>query len=182
MVKSRDQQHYQWQRYLCARDEDYETDDHGFLLSSGRSTLFGANQHLIYPHDLLKLRCAVVLGEAGIGKTTILQQIEQIACENSVSSGLECVPVDLGGYESSLELHSHLRENPKIVAWIGGESQLVLLLDSLDEGYLRIPTLMDALLRELATLPVDRLRLILACRASEWQQSAGLPDAMRRTR
>lgn len=166
-----DQQQYQWRRYLCPRSDSYAIDDHGFLLSPARSILFAVNQTLVSPQELLQHRCAVLLGEAGIGKTTILQQIAAYVEEALTGADRICEIVDLGSYESSSDLRSSLRENEKIVLWKSGENHLILVLDSLDEALLRFDTVGDVLLQELSTLPLNRLQLFIACRASEWQPS-----------
>jgi hypothetical protein len=68
-------------------------------------------------------------------------------------------------------LHKRIFENPDFLSWINDESQLVLQLDSLDEGLLRIDSIANLLAEELPRYPTKRLSLRIACRTAVWPSS-----------
>jgi hypothetical protein len=54
------------------------------------------------------------------------------------------------------------------MSWLSGEVILHNYLDSLDECQLQIRNVANILIAELKKLPVERLRLRVACRTADW--------------
>ena len=81
------------------------------------------------------------------------------------------IHADLRTYSSEILLHKRIFENPDFLDWIDDESELVLQLDSLDEGLLRIDTIANLLAEELPRYPITRLSLRIACRRAVWPSS-----------
>lgn len=85
--------------------------DHGLLIEP--ESAFGrvTNGHLVRTDDLVALRCAVLLGEAGIGKSTELRRIRQIIEDRG---DMRLVEVDLGEYPDVDCLRRDLFENAEV--------------------------------------------------------------------
>lgn len=114
--------------------------------------------------DLQEVPCLVLLGEAGMGKTTELE----IEDARVGAAGIPTVHVDLGDEPDLATLRCTLYDNPAFDAWLNGTDQLTLFLDSFDEAMITIDKLVGGLTRLLDEIPVDRLNLRIASRSSVW--------------
>lgn len=103
-------------------------------------------------------RCLVILGEPGIGKSTI------IAGPSLMPAGVEELRIDLGGIERMTDVFDH----PMILTWKVGEGELCLVLDALDEAIARLGNAGRILGVQLRQLPTDRLWLRITCRSADW--------------
>ncbi len=110
-------------------------------------------------------RCAVLLAEQGMGKTTVLEGLFR-ADEAERSRTLW---FDLGRVGSEASLRRYLFASPEMQRLRDGRTTLHLYLDSLDEGILGIEHLTDILALELERLPLERLRVRIACRSTHWR-------------
>jgi|GEM_PF-6391349 len=112
--------------------------------------------------ELAEKRCLVLIGEPGIGKTTCVQQYVRGETKH------HCHCIDLRSVTTDVGLKEKIRNNEEIRKWRQGNYELELFLDSLDECRLRIGNIVDVLIDVLGRMPLDRLKLRLVCRTSEW--------------
>lgn len=126
--------------------------------------------------DLLKARCAVVLGEAGTGKSTEFRlRSEELAGGGQPAFFLPIEELDQRGFSASLGLVEKQRfENWQL------EATGYIFLDSLDESLLRGGSF-DRALRNLKRdlgHRLDRAKVFVSSRVSDWRADSDL-DALR---
>lgn len=151
-------------RFWFPRGETIGLDEAGFLLNPEHEFLKHVNPKAARLADLRESPCVVLLGEAGLGKSTDLKQEQQ-----ALASGdglLHSVDLDLVGTEDSLV--RHVFDDPTWDEWRKGK-QLTLVLDALDECRISVQHVAQVLVREFRKLGnLDRLRLRVACRPGAW--------------
>ncbi len=143
---------FPWERRWVPGNEELPLDADGFYAEPEEEFL----QSVRVGRKLSELRdvpCLVLLGEAGMGKTTVVE--DHVAA----SDGEACV-VDLATIGHPPELGVEIE-----AAVSDGVEEL--FFDGLDEARLRIPTILDSLLRALAS-PARTARIRIVCRAGEW--------------
>jgi hypothetical protein len=117
-------------------------DGTNFIASPGG--LFPAqNPAVVAVGHLDPLRCVVVLGEPGIGKSTLLKAEYERAREAHART----LWVDLGAFDDSRQLSEHIFEDAVWSTTSSDDDEVVLFLDGLDEAWLRLPTVSDLLVR-----------------------------------
>ncbi len=156
-------------RYWCRREGTFRSDSHGFLLdpegSSGRSL----NPELVELTDEDGRDCLVLLGEPGMGKSTVLAAESDRWRVANGTTGDVLVGLDLGEYGDESGLIRELFEPPEWDHWRSGDRTLHLHLDGLDECRLQLPNVAKVVLRQLRKLPrLDRLKLRITCRTGAW--------------
>ncbi|MEM7759294.1 MAG: hypothetical protein AAF298_14390 [Cyanobacteria bacterium P01_A01_bin.40] len=162
---------YDWQRYWYPETGNLKLDFSGFLCDP--ESKYGN----IYNPDLVKfdaisdIPCLILLGEAGIGKTTAIKQEYEKVKNRIQRSQDDCLWFSLGDYDSDNNLCNAIFKNERFKNWLDGTHKLHLFLDSLDEGLLSIKILTRILKREINQLPCDRLYLRITCRTAEWKDS-----------
>lgn len=152
---------FNWQRYWCPREGTFNLSDGGFLVEPEGEYGRILAQDVRPFSDFASTPCLILLGEPGIGKTKALEEIAA-----SESADFQILSVDLGEFSSDDRLYRHVFESNAFRSWLSGNYALSLLLDSLDEC--RVPGIAKILSRELVRIPIERLRLRLACRTAEW--------------
>jgi len=167
---------FDWTRFWIPRDSHLLLDDDGFLVDPE-----GNLGRFLYPEALsveaaLSRRCAVLLGEPGIGKSTELERINRQG--NYASAAAQILDLNLKDYSSDSLLVQELFDSPKFRKWKTGSHELLLSLDSLDECMLRVETVANLLSSRLGRYPVDRLWLRIACRTAVWAQLQFLEEAL----
>jgi hypothetical protein len=107
-------------------------------------------------------QCTVLLGEPGIGKSTAMQQRQSELPTGALFFDLRMVAAD--------EVLQAVRGSRQV------EQAVHICIDSVDEA--DVPSFPARFIGELQRLPRGKVRLELACRASEWSKTleAGLPD------
>lgn len=114
----------------------------------------------------------VLCGEPGLGKTTELELLrERFAA--SPGGKEQLIHLKAREFESFPDLQGHLDGHPAWRAWLSNDNHLSILLDGLDEGLIRMPTLVARLRSYLEAKPKERLRFILSCRSFEWPETEG---------
>ncbi|KAA9338790.1 NACHT domain-containing protein [Adhaeribacter soli] len=165
---------YPWQRRWLITNPDpaattlpYELDNDGYVLSSKFITSLTAEPIGVTLDQLDQdLKCAVLLGEPGIGKSFELNK------QRALLIGLpDHLFLDLGSVTTEDVLYREVMHSSKVELWLKVDSILTLWLDSLDEGLLHISKLQEAILRILRKLPIERLRLRITCRNAVWPSS-----------
>jgi hypothetical protein len=88
--------------------------------------------------DLKRYRALGLLGEPGIGKSTVLEaEAARLDAESGIEDAMS-IYVDLRAYSSESLLVQRVFESPRLAEWKSGTRHLFLHLDSLDEALLRI--------------------------------------------
>jgi len=158
---------FDWKRFWCPRGESFDLSDGGFLSDPKGEWSKYLNPNLVTFDRLAEFPCVVLLGEPGIGKSLTLEN-ESAEVKKSLTSGAKLLSQDLRSFSSDARLMASLFESEMFDSWKKGDWTLHLFLDSLDECLLRIDNVAALLADELPKLPVDRLRLRIACRTATW--------------
>jgi hypothetical protein len=163
---------FNWIRFWVTREGYLLLDDDGFLADPEGK--FGSlrNPYALPFESVSGRRCAVLLGEPGIGKSTELERVSRQGV--SAPAVAEVLALNLKDYSSDSLLVHDLFENPKLRDWATGSDELLLSLDSLDECMLRVETVANLLSSRLGRYPIDRLWLRIACRTAVWAQLQSL--------
>jgi len=119
--------------------------------------------------ELVDKPCLFLLGEPALGKSTaIRREVDRLRSE--LPADEQAVMIDLAAISSDSALDSEF-EDVAIQEWQTGQKILHLFLDSYDECLRHYPALKPRLLRNLSRLPLDRLRLRIACRSGDFPGS-----------
>lgn len=158
-----------WERFWCSPEGTIPLYDDGFVVDPTDEswTLLASDLRAFSTID--NLDCLVLLGEPGIGKSTAMRQ----ALAHSGGETQENLWIDLAAYGSEDRLATSLLHDHKIETWKSDDSVLTLFLDSLDECLLRISNVSALLNETLPQLPLNRLRLRIACRTAQWPDALG---------
>lgn len=171
MVKSMPKTLYQWKRFWCPREGSMNLSDGGYLYNPDSEWGHIINKDIVSFEKISDTPCLVLLGEPGIGKS-IAMQAERISIEEKIEEeGNKTFWLDLRSYGNEQRLVQKLFESPEVIRWKEKSYDLYIFLDSFDECLLRIETVASILAEELRDLPVERLRLRIACRTFEWPAS-----------
>src|SRR5258708_7549882 len=159
---------YNWKRFWCKRGGTFSLSDNGYLTNPDSEYGSMLNPDLVSTEALHETAYAVLLGEPGIGKSHCIAEMwrnESALCKEEPRKPLW---FDLRAYSNEDRLIRDIFASSAIQSWTAGTGYLHIFLDSLDEGLLRIGTLAAILSDELIKLPVERLRLRIACRTADW--------------
>lgn len=153
-------------RFWFPRGEPINVDEAGFLLDPEHDFLRHSNPSAARLPTLREYGCLVLLGEAGLGKSTDLS-----AESGAVAAlGVPVVSVDLGQVGGDDALVRQVFGGPGWDAWRAGAT-LTVYLDAFDECRGSLRNVAQILLRELRGLIArERLRLRIACRPGTWPQ------------
>jgi predicted NACHT family NTPase len=161
------QQTYSWKRFWCPLTGSISLADFGYLFDPDSEYGKQVNSDVVPFNAIASMPCLIMLGEAGMGKSTAAKQ----AYELIKAGGGECLWIGLGDYNSDTDLCNAIFRNSTFQSWLQGNNHLHLFLDSLDEGMLSIQTLVRILKREFDKLSCDRLSLRITCRTADWPDS-----------
>ena len=115
---------FDWTRFWVPRDGQLIFDDDGFLADpEGRHGTF-LNPSALRFESVSSRRCAVLLGEPGIGKTTELERVNRQGA--SAPAAAEVLGLNLKDYNSDSLLVQDLFDNPKFREWATGPHELLL--------------------------------------------------------
>lgn len=158
---------FEVRRFWAERTADVVLTD-GYL-ADPEETWWGSvsrNPEVATAADLADVPCLVLLGPAGMGKSSVM-------ADPACPLRGPLAPVDLGLATTDTGLAS-LLESPAVKSWQAGSGELTLVLDSLDEAKLHVPTAERIVSTWVRALPEDRLRLRIVARGSSW---SGLLEA-----
>lgn len=162
---------YGWQRFWCPTAGNLNLNYSGFLYD--RESEYGSyyNRNVVKFDAISDIPCLILLGEAGIGKTTAIEQEYEKVKNRLQRSQDDCLCFSLGDYDSDNNLCNAIFKNERFKNWLDETHKLHLFLDSLDEGLLSIKILTRILKREINQLPCDRLYLRITCRTADWKDT-----------
>lgn len=161
-----------WRRLWASRGSEIAPDGTGFVALPSTDPFFRRNSHLRTLDELEGIPCLLLLGDPGLGKSW---EIENYAARlkarlDSTSGNPDrpetLVAFDATDFDSREAFRAQVLENPVVAAWRAGRGTLHLILDSLDESRIQLSFFCSAILDALETLPVERLRLRIACRTA----------------
>lgn len=161
--------HYEWERFWFPRGEAYPTSGDGF--AGDPTTWWGGRENIKSLDELASVPCVILLGEPGAGKSTCIDQAFKATSTRVEQAGGTALLVNLRSYGSEVRFIENTFQSEKFQNWRNATRELHLFLDSLDEALLRVDTIGGILVDELRRLPVDRLRLRIACRTADWPKT-----------
>jgi hypothetical protein len=164
---------FSWRRWWCPADEDPPV-SLGFLDDPAGPFAEYFDYSLVELADLDHVRCLVLLGEAGMGKSSELDVEEQRLRD----AWLPVVRFDLGAEPDMSSLRDSVLTSPEVTAWLARTDDLVMLLDGFDEANASFGKLPDQLIKLLDGVPIGRLKLRITSRTGVWSTwlDAGLAD------
>jgi hypothetical protein len=115
--------------------------------------------------------CLVLLGEPGMGKTSTLEA-ERAGLEALYEKD-NCIWIKFRDIPDNATFTRRVFDSTAWKAWIAGAHKLLLVIDGMDEGLLKIPSFVSFLRSELEQVDRSRLQLILVCRVADWPEVAG---------
>src|SRR5580704_8423417 len=157
-----------WKRFWCPRGGQIAYTIDGFLIDPTSEYAKYYVSDLVAFDVVTHCRCAVFLGEPGIGKSMTLEAEFDSLIGPVRDRGNQALWFDLRDFSSEERLERKIFHSGEILEWREGTQTLDLFLDSLDEGLLRIGNISRVLLSALGELPIERLRLRIASRPAEW--------------
>ncbi len=159
---------YNWKRFWYPHGTDIKLSDYGYLPDPESDLEHFYNPTIVSFEAIAHIPCLVLIGEPGIGKSTVIKD-----AFNQVPETEEKDLFELGDYGSEDALCDEVFRNTKFQNWKQGTHYFHLFLDSLDEGYLSIPILARILKRELNKISshCHRLQFRITCRTNDWSSS-----------
>ncbi len=134
---------YKWKRFWSPRSGEINFGDGGYLIDPDSEWGHHYNPDLVDFDKISHLRCLILLGEPGIGKTHAIETEESKLIDKGHKKGYDILKLRLRSCTNIDKLFKHKTFSD----WISGTYNLHIFLDSLDEGLLNIDIL--------ATLLVD---------------------------
>lgn len=142
------------ERFFRTRGAAPSVQDDGFLPDMDGTFAKFACAGTVRIGDVFGAQCVVLLGEPGIGKSTVMDQRR------------EALPVDAVVHDLRWDAADAVLKAPEIAAWQQNQRDLHLVIDSIDEA--TETNFARMLVGVLRRGPASRLKLELACRAAEW--------------
>lgn len=163
-----------WTRLWTPRGVHIEADDSGFVTERVSSKYWSANTHLRALDELDGTLCILALGDPGLGKSWELgdyaKRVSDRIAADVVAFGAEAERDILLAFDAtefeSLDLLQTKVFGELQGSWKSGRSSAYVVIDSLDEATVNMDGLCHALLDGLDGIPLDRIRLRIACRTA----------------
>ena len=161
---------YPWKRFWCPRDGVMNLSDGGFLYYPESEYAKYVQSDVVSFEKIANQPCLALLGEPGIGKSTVMRELEESLAESIESSGDSLLYLNLNEYGDESRLIKNLFHCEMFVTWKKGNHILHLFLDSLDECHIKIQQVGTILANHFQGITdhLWRLRLRIACRTAEW--------------
>ena len=161
---------HSWTRYWVPYGETIQLDSSGFPVDPEDENARFYDLDARRLTDLDSIPVLVLLGEPGMGKSTVLEEEK----ERLEKAGEKTCYRPLNQYHTDDRLIKDIFETDEVKEWkTEGQSRLYLLLDSLDECQLSINNIVRILVNQLERLRLLRNRLCLriTCRIADWPTS-----------
>jgi hypothetical protein len=144
--------------------------DGGFLLDPKGRYFRYVQSDVVSFEDIAETPCLALLGEPGIGKSTVLAELAASTAESVKSSPDRVFYLDLSPYGDESRLIRELFESDEFLSWRSGNHRLYLFLDSLDECRLQVRQVGLLLANRFEPVKglLGRLSLRIACRTADW--------------
>jgi len=149
---------YSWKRYWCKRDERVFYDNSGYVVEPQEFFLHNFQTDIVPFENIDHYKCLILLGEPGIGKTTEISNIK------------EGIKIDLKEYGSEERLINDIFNSNEFQNWVNSKNSLYLVLDSLDECKIQIPTVSQIILNKLNRYKEtigNMFKIRIACRTAD---------------
>lgn len=160
------------ERFWSARDASIVLDADGFLRDPSPNDWLGSRNTQARSTETLRgVRCLVLLGEPGSGKSTALGMDPSLpAAVGILPEGFlgTLTAISLTDFRSEDRVATLLDADPALVAWAAGEGELALVLDAFDECQAGVEHLGRMLSNRVARWPTERMVLRIACRTAQW--------------
>jgi hypothetical protein len=163
-----------WKRFWTPlfADAQEKAPDSGFLENPESRWGKIARPGLKSTDQLTQASFVVLSGKPGSGKTAEVDDLEARSAEwlkpNEALIAFSCRSIDSGE-----ALRRHTVDSTKWKQLISAGKNICLLIDGIDEGLKRLSVFVPLLTTLLKDEPRDRIRVILTCRSSEWDATAG---------
>ncbi|MDB6066258.1 MAG: hypothetical protein JWR26_2466 [Pedosphaera sp.] len=163
-----------WKRFWCRFGGPIHVGEYsqGFLSDPDGEFSRLYNPELSTLEQLLTEPCLILCGDPGIGKSTMIQEAK-VALQHSVGNDGHVVFLDFRRLPNESFFARRTFDSAEWKHWKTSTSKLVLVVDGVDEGLVKIPGFVSYLTAQLKDEPVERLKLILVCRSAEWPISEG---------
>ena len=168
---------YDWKRFWCPRDAIVHLSDNDFLPNPEEEFAGYVNPSVQPFESIARNPCLVLLGEPGSGKSHSLRAaLDALKSKGPAGEERELF-LDLGSYGNEQRLVNDLFGSDGVRSCLQESNYVHLYLDSLDECQLEIRQVGKILATEFKKLPIERIKLRIACRTAEWP--AGLESDLR---
>ena len=153
-------------RFWCPSSEGYALEGSGYLADPGAVAWATSRATVVPTEALAASRALVLLGEPGIGKTTVMRTHRRLL--SGAGRVPDVVAPELDAFGSEERLIRDVFGSPRVRSWLAGDAELCLLLDGVDEIAARLPSFAALAAEYLRSWPAERLLLRLSCRTADW--------------
>ncbi|MBN1919526.1 MAG: hypothetical protein JW889_16640 [Verrucomicrobia bacterium] len=174
---------YPWKRFWCPPDRSCDLSDGGFLWDPDEEFGSALQPDLVSFDTIAEIPCLVLIGEPGIGKTFVLEDLVRDRKATLAASGGHVCARDLGGYNTDVGIRDAVFGSREVRDWAESDYILEMYLDSLDECLVDMTGAAKLLTEQLNQLGEDslpNLRLRLVCRTGAWRSVAFLEQDFER--
>ena len=123
--------HFHWKRFWYPRGSSLNLEDDGYLPDPDSQSGRLWNEQVVSFEEISGLRALVLLGDPGMGKSTILSEQKSILEKRQHDSSEKYLFINLRSYQTDSRLAAHLFESPIFKEWLAGSHTLHLFLDRL---------------------------------------------------
>jgi hypothetical protein len=175
-----------WHRLWTPRGAPVDVEDGGFLAERETSRYWSKNMGLKTLDELDQVPCLLALGDPGLGKSWEIGEYAtrlKVKLDAAAGTGLSAgeadalLAFDATEFDSTEALRARVFGDPVFTRWRSGSGLLYLVIDSLDEARVDRDLLSAALLDEFESLPVERLRVRIACRTAVFPRNSAMDSA-----
>ncbi len=163
------QERYTWKRFWCPPDGRCNFGDGGFVVDPGDRVGHFLQPDLLPFENIAEVPCLVLIGERGIGKTFVLEDLVRERRAALAALGGHVHRDDLGAYNTDTGICDGVFGCEEVKEWAGSDYVLEMFLDSLDECIVEMSSVAKLLIARLRGCDRTRLRLRVVCRTAVWR-------------